>query len=298
MKQRLGLAAALLQPRDLLVLDEPTNGLDPQGTREVRTLVRELAADGTTVLVSSHLLAEIEQVCTHVGIMSRGRLLLQGDLAELQGAGPGDRHGHDDPGLRPAGGERPRPAWGSPTCRCGRATKLGDGGAGDRGARRAAAGAGGHRAGAGRGAAARAGGVAAEPGGRVRRADGGGLRCRSLRLPVGRPLPDALRPRRGATGRFLRSELRLVFGRRRNQVLLLGLGLVPLLIALADLADQRRAVGRRGPAVQRAGQLQRPVPRLHRADRVPAAVPAARGRDRQRGRGRGRGRQPAPCATC
>jgi len=87
MKQRLGLAAALLQPRDLLVLDEPTNGLDPQGTREVRTLVRELAADGTTVLVSSHLLAEIEQVCTHVGIMSRGRLLLQGDLAELQGAG-------------------------------------------------------------------------------------------------------------------------------------------------------------------------------------------------------------------
>ena len=87
MKQRLGLAAALLQPRDLLVLDEPTNGLDPQGTREVRTLVRELAADGTTVLVSSHLLAEIEQVCTHVGIMSRGRLLLQGDLAELQGSG-------------------------------------------------------------------------------------------------------------------------------------------------------------------------------------------------------------------
>ena len=87
MKQRLGLAAALLQPRDLLVLDEPTNGLDPQGTREVRTLVRELAADGTTVLVSSHLLAEMEQVCTHVGIMSRGRLLLQGQLAELQGAG-------------------------------------------------------------------------------------------------------------------------------------------------------------------------------------------------------------------
>ena len=87
MKQRLGLAAALLQPRDLLVLDEPTNGLDPQGTREVRTLVRELAADGTTVLVSSHLLAEIEQVCTHVGIMSRGRLLLQGELAALQDAG-------------------------------------------------------------------------------------------------------------------------------------------------------------------------------------------------------------------
>ena len=87
MKQRLGLAAALLQPRDLLVLDEPTNGLDPQGTREVRTLVRELASDGTTVLVSSHLLAEIEQVCSHVGIMSRGRLLRQGALADIAGDG-------------------------------------------------------------------------------------------------------------------------------------------------------------------------------------------------------------------
>jgi ABC-type multidrug transport system ATPase subunit len=78
MKQRLGLAAALLRPRDLLLLDEPTNGLDPQGTREVRALVRELADAGATVLVSSHLLSEIEQVCTHVGIMSRGRLLAQG----------------------------------------------------------------------------------------------------------------------------------------------------------------------------------------------------------------------------
>nr|WP_051016204.1 ATP-binding cassette domain-containing protein [Cellulomonas massiliensis] len=83
MKQRLGLAAALLRPRDLLVLDEPTNGLDPQGTREVRHLVRELAAAGTTVLVSSHLLTEIEQVCSHVGIMSRGRLLVQGERESL-----------------------------------------------------------------------------------------------------------------------------------------------------------------------------------------------------------------------
>ena len=83
MKQRLGIAAALLRPRELLILDEPTNGLDPQGTREVRTLIRELAADGTTVLVSSHLLAEIEQVATHVGIMSAGRLLRQGALADV-----------------------------------------------------------------------------------------------------------------------------------------------------------------------------------------------------------------------
>jgi ABC-2 type transport system ATP-binding protein len=87
MKQRLGIAAALLRPRDLLVLDEPTNGLDPQGTREVRSLVRSLAADGTTVFVSSHLLAEVEQICTHAGIMSAGRLVAQGTLAELGSTG-------------------------------------------------------------------------------------------------------------------------------------------------------------------------------------------------------------------
>ncbi len=87
MKQRLGLAAALLRPRELLVLDEPTNGLDPQGTREVRNLVRELADHGTTVLVSSHLLAEIEQVCSHIGIMSRGNLLLQGERTALTDRG-------------------------------------------------------------------------------------------------------------------------------------------------------------------------------------------------------------------
>jgi ABC-2 type transport system ATP-binding protein len=87
MKQRLGIAAALLQPRDLLVLDEPTNGLDPQGTREVRALVREVAADGVTVLISSHLLAEIEQVATHVGIMSAGSLLRQGPIDDVLGAG-------------------------------------------------------------------------------------------------------------------------------------------------------------------------------------------------------------------
>ncbi|MEU3288784.1 ABC transporter ATP-binding protein [Streptomyces longwoodensis] len=83
MKQRLGLAAALLQPRRLLVLDEPTNGLDPQGMREIRSLVRELASDGTTVFLSSHLLDEIEQVCTHAAVMARGRLLVQGAVAEL-----------------------------------------------------------------------------------------------------------------------------------------------------------------------------------------------------------------------
>ena len=84
MKQRLAIAAALLQPRDLLVLDEPTNGLDPQGTREVRTLVAELAAEGSTVLLSTHLLAEVEQVCTHVGVMHRGELVAQAPLAQLR----------------------------------------------------------------------------------------------------------------------------------------------------------------------------------------------------------------------
>ncbi|MEW2118524.1 ABC transporter ATP-binding protein [Streptomyces sp. NPDC005474] len=83
MKQRLGLAAALLQPRRLLVLDEPTNGLDPQGMREIRSLVRELASDGTTVFLSSHLLDEIEQVCTHAAVMAQGRLITQGSVADL-----------------------------------------------------------------------------------------------------------------------------------------------------------------------------------------------------------------------
>jgi ABC-2 type transport system ATP-binding protein len=87
MRQRLGLAAALLRPRDLLVLDEPTNGMDPQGTREIRHLVGELAREGTTVFVSSHLLSEIEQMCSHAAVMSRGRLLAQGTLADLRAAG-------------------------------------------------------------------------------------------------------------------------------------------------------------------------------------------------------------------
>lgn len=87
MKQRLGIAAGLLVPRDLLVLDEPTNGLDPQGTREVRHLVGSLAAEGITVLVSSHLLSEIEQVCTHLGVMREGRLVAQGPIEELRAEG-------------------------------------------------------------------------------------------------------------------------------------------------------------------------------------------------------------------
>jgi len=87
MKQRLAIAASLLHPRELIILDEPTNGLDPQGTREVRGLIREIAADGITVLVSSHLLAEVEQICTQVGVMRAGKLVFQGSLEELRTRG-------------------------------------------------------------------------------------------------------------------------------------------------------------------------------------------------------------------
>jgi ABC-2 type transport system ATP-binding protein len=83
MKQRLGIANALLQPRELLVLDEPTNGLDPQGTREVRNLIRSLAADGITIFISSHLLVEIENICSHLAVMSRGKIVAQGSIEEL-----------------------------------------------------------------------------------------------------------------------------------------------------------------------------------------------------------------------
>jgi ABC-2 type transport system ATP-binding protein len=84
MRQRLGLASALLHPCELLLLDEPTNGMDPQGTREIRHLIRDLADNGTTVCLSSHLLAEIEQVCTHVAVMRLGKLLAQSSLHELR----------------------------------------------------------------------------------------------------------------------------------------------------------------------------------------------------------------------
>ena len=110
MKQRLAIAAALLTPRDLIVLDEPTNGLDPQGTREVRTLVRQIAADGITVFVSSHLLAEVEQVSTHVGVMRTGKLVFQGELAALRRtAAPRDRGPHPGPDGGGRGAEEARP---------------------------------------------------------------------------------------------------------------------------------------------------------------------------------------------
>ncbi len=83
MKQRLGLAYTLLGDPELLVLDEPTNGMDPGGMAEIRDLIRGLSGESRTVILSSHLLNEVEQVCDSVAILSHGRLIAQGDVAEL-----------------------------------------------------------------------------------------------------------------------------------------------------------------------------------------------------------------------
>jgi ABC-2 type transport system ATP-binding protein len=83
MRQRLGIAQALLPEPRLVILDEPTDGLDPQGMRDVRRMIRGLADEGVTVFLSSHLLFEVEQVCTRVGIINRGRLEVEGDVKSL-----------------------------------------------------------------------------------------------------------------------------------------------------------------------------------------------------------------------
>lgn len=90
MKQRLGIAMALVRRPSLLILDEPANGLDPAGIEEIRRLVRDLASDGVTVMVSSHLLGEIDRTATVLGIIARGTLIFQGTRAELAGASAPD----------------------------------------------------------------------------------------------------------------------------------------------------------------------------------------------------------------
>lgn len=85
MKQRLGVAAALLKDPELLILDEPTNGLDPQGMADMRRLIRDLGQGERTVLLSSHLLGEVEQICDRVGVIQKGALVAEGTVAELRG---------------------------------------------------------------------------------------------------------------------------------------------------------------------------------------------------------------------
>ena len=84
MRQRAGLAAALLSDPELLVLDEPTDGIDPLGRTAIRRVIVEAAAAGTTVFLNSHLLAETEQICDHVAVLARGRVLLEGALEGLR----------------------------------------------------------------------------------------------------------------------------------------------------------------------------------------------------------------------
>jgi ABC-2 type transport system ATP-binding protein len=85
MKQRLGVAAALLKDPPLLMLDEPTNGLDPAGMADMRRLIRQLGRDGHTVLLSSHLMNEVEQVCDRVGVIARGKVVAEGTVDDLRG---------------------------------------------------------------------------------------------------------------------------------------------------------------------------------------------------------------------
>jgi ABC-type multidrug transport system ATPase subunit len=87
MKQRLGVAATLLKDPELLILDEPTNGLDPAGMADMRDLIRKLGSGERTVLLSSHLLGEVEQICDRVGVISRGSLIAESTVEELRGEG-------------------------------------------------------------------------------------------------------------------------------------------------------------------------------------------------------------------
>jgi ABC-2 type transport system ATP-binding protein len=83
MKQRLAIASALLNDPEILILDEPTNGLDPQGIRQIRDIIQQIAAKGTTILLASHLLDEVEKVCTHVIVLNKGVMLYNGKVDEM-----------------------------------------------------------------------------------------------------------------------------------------------------------------------------------------------------------------------
>ena len=83
MKQRLAIASALLNDPEILILDEPTNGLDPQGIRQIRDIIRVIASEGTTILLASHLLDEVEKVCSHVVVLQKGVMLYQGTVHDM-----------------------------------------------------------------------------------------------------------------------------------------------------------------------------------------------------------------------
>ena len=83
MKQRLAIASALLNDPEILILDEPTNGLDPQGIRQIRDIIRIIASQGTTILLASHLLDEVEKVCSHVVVLRKGEMLYQGSVHDM-----------------------------------------------------------------------------------------------------------------------------------------------------------------------------------------------------------------------
>jgi ABC-type multidrug transport system ATPase subunit len=85
MKQRLGVATALLKDPELLILDEPANGLDPKGMADMRTIIRKVRDEGKTVLLSSHLLGEVEQICDRIGVILKGKLVVERAMVELQG---------------------------------------------------------------------------------------------------------------------------------------------------------------------------------------------------------------------
>jgi ABC-2 type transport system ATP-binding protein len=87
MKQRLGVAAALLKDPELVILDEPTNGLDPAGMRDMRDLIRALGTQGRTVVLSSHLMGEVQQICDRVAVINRGRIVTESSVVDLRGAG-------------------------------------------------------------------------------------------------------------------------------------------------------------------------------------------------------------------
>ncbi len=287
MKQRLGLAAALLQPRRLLVLDEPTNGLDPQGMREIRSLVRELAVDGTTVFLSSHLLDEIEQVCTHAAVMAQGRLITQGPVAELA-AGARGRLMVTTPDAADAARVLKEQGVGDVVVTEDRDRVTGE--APDRRPRTRRSERRVGRRGRPRPGLRRRTGL---PGGRVRGADGGGLRCRRLRRAPRRgagtarqatPTVAAERPSRHSlpqrTSHHLPSLAHPRTARRTR-------GRTDPRRHRGQDRDgrrfRRRARRRRRPRVHLADQQQRSVPGLHGTRRDPPLLPPD-GHRRHRGR--------------